>query len=108
MSKKLNATDSISSIDACVSYTKKYPSFGKKHVIASGTKGTIFNDLVTVNIAKTNIYCNVNIMWDERMSEKEYKENGLYGYYSTMYYRMCYSKGLLVIKSDDIKIEIHE
>ena len=108
MGKKLSDKENISNIDACVEYSKTYSAFGKKHVIAYREDDVIFLDLITVNISKANIYYNVNIMWDEKISEMKYKEIGLHGYYSTMYCCMEYKEGLLIIKSDNIRIEIHE
>lgn len=67
----------------------------------------IFANTVTVGITVTNIYANVNILWDEVISENEYHDLGLYGYYSSKFYDIDYKYGALKISGNEgIEISI--
>ena len=108
MGNKLSDRENINNISACIDYINENSDNGKKHVIAKRNGKAIFNDEVTVNFKKTNLYYNVNIFWDDKISEESYHELGLNGYYSSMFYKMHYENKLLHISAGLIEIDIHE
>lgn len=76
-------------------------------VVAKNKDAVVFSDIVTVSMDKNNIYCNVNIMWEEKISDNERKERSLFGYYSSMYYEISFNNDMLRIRNHDgIDIEI--
>lgn len=65
----------------------------------------IINEQIPVAVAEYNIYMRVDIMWEDA-GYSNYRDLGLYGYYSTSYVPMSYCDGELRIKPTDINIEI--
>ena len=49
-------------------------------------------------------YLKVDIIWED--ANFDYKEKGLFGYYSSTYHKKRYDSGVLSIYSDDITITI--
>ena len=65
----------------------------------------IINEQIPVSVSDRSIYMRVDIMWEDA-GYSNYRELGLYGYYSTSYVPMSYRDGELRIKPTDINIEI--
>lgn len=65
----------------------------------------IINEQIPVAVAEYNIYMRVDIMWEDA-GYSNYRDLGLYGYYSTSYVPMSYCDGELRIKPTDGDIEI--
>lgn len=104
MSKKLSFEESQKSLIAISDYRIDNPGNGKKRVIVVKSGKTIFNDVISVIAGDYNIYFRVDIIWED--AEFDYKENGLYGYYSSTYNVVTYDNGILNIYSDNIVISI--
>lgn len=65
----------------------------------------IINKQIPVAVSNHNIYMRVDIMWEDA-GYSNYRDLGLYGYYSTSYVQMSYHNGELRIKPTDNNIEI--
>lgn len=104
MSKKLSVEKSLKSLRAINNYRIDNPGNEKKRVVVVKSGKTIFNDVVSVIAGDYNIYFKVDIIWED--AKFNYKENGLYGYYSSTYNVATYDNSVLNIYSDDIVISI--
>ncbi len=104
MSKKLSVDESLKSLSAIKDYRIDNPGNGKKRVVVVKSGKTIFNDVISVIAGDYNIYFKVDIIWED--ADFDYKENGLYGYYSSTYNVVTYDNSVLNIYSDDIIISI--
>ena len=104
MSKKLSTEESLKSLRAINDYRINNPGTVKKRVVVVKNGNTIFNDVISVIAGDYNIYFKVDIIWEE--AEFDYKENGLYGNYSSTYNVVTYDNSVLAIYSDDIVINI--
>ena len=104
MSKKLSNEESLKSLRAINDYRINNPGTVKKRVVVVKNGNTIFNDVISVIAGDYNIYFKVDIIWED--AEFDYKENGLYGYYSSTYNVVTYDNSILTIYSDDIVINI--
>lgn len=104
MSKRLPDEDSFKSLNAIKNYRIDNPGKEKKRVVVVKNGKTLFNDVVSVIAGDYNIYFQVDIIWED--AEFNYKENGLYGYYSSTYNVVTYDNNVLNIYSDDIIISI--
>lgn len=104
MSKKLSTEESLKSLSAINDYRIDNPGNEKKRVVVTKKGRTIFNDVVSVIAGDYNIYFKVDIIWED--VEFDYRENGLYGYYSSTYNIITYDNGVLNIYSDNIVISI--
>ena len=65
----------------------------------------IINKQIPVAVSNHNIYMRVDIMWEDA-GYPDYRDLGLYGYYSTSYVQMSYHNDELRIKPTDNNIEI--
>lgn len=104
MSKKLSVEESLKSIRAICDYKIDNPGNKKKRVVVVKSGNTIFNDEVSVIAGDYNVYFKVDIIWED--AGFDYKERGLFGYYSSTYNVVTYASGVLKIYSDDIVISI--
>ena len=107
MSKKVSADEGIKNIGELIAFRKDNSNTSKKRVVVEMNGRTIFNDNVTVVIGDYNIYYRVDIIWDDVITQDEYHNLGLYGYYSSDYCEMDYSAGVLTIDTrEGIVIQI--
>lgn len=104
MSKKLSVEESRKSLIAISDYRIDNPGTNKKRVVVIKNGQTIFNDVISVIAGDYNIYFKVDIIWED--ADFDYKENGLYGYYSSTYNVVTYGNNVLNIYSEDILISI--
>lgn len=104
MSEKLSVEESLKSLDAINNYRIDNPGNQKKRVVVVKRGKTIFNDVVSVIAGDYNIYFKVDIIWED--AGFNYRENGLYGNYSSTYNVVTYDNNVLNIYSDDITISI--
>lgn len=104
MGKKMSSDDCMDSMSAVQEYLREFSQAARKKVIAQRGGDTIFNGEISVSIGYYHNYYNVNIEWEDK--EPQYHEKGLFGYYSTDYCKMKYSKKVLTILSNDIVITI--
>lgn len=104
MSKQLSDEESLKSLRAINEYRIDNPGNIKKRVVVVKNGKTIFNDVISVIAGDYNIYFKVDIIWED--ADFDYRENGLYGYYSSTYNVVTYEKGVLNIYSDGIVISI--
>ncbi|MEY8367303.1 hypothetical protein AALA24_00915 [Anaerovoracaceae bacterium 42-11] len=104
MSKKLSADESLKSLRAISDYRIDNLGSRKKQVVVVKNGKTIFKDVISVIAGDYNIYFKVDIIWED--VEFDYRENGLYGYYSSTYNIITYDNGVLNIYSDNIVISI--
>lgn len=104
MSKKLSFEESQKSLRAINDYRIDNPGNRKKRVVVVKNGKTIFNDVISVIAGDYNIYFKVDIIWED--AEFDYKENGLYGNYSSTYNVVTYDNSVLNIYSENIVISI--
>ena len=104
MSQELCNRDKIKSASAVNEYCIQNAWYENKNVIVQREGITIFDDEVEVSVSNMNSYFLVNIMWEENGCD--YKEKGLYGYYSTYYNKMKYHNDISYIYSDKNVIRI--
>ena len=104
MSEKLSFQESAKSANAISMYRKDNSENTNKRVIVKKNGQDIFNDEITVIAGDYNSDLKVNIMWED--ANFDYKEKGLFGYYSSAYYKVSHANGVLSIYSDDITITI--
>ncbi|MCD7790146.1 MAG: hypothetical protein LUH55_06310 [Bacteroides thetaiotaomicron] len=81
----------------------------KKRVIVDKDDNEIINDIfqVTVSIEGAGDFQNVMIYWEDN-GYNNYHDYGLYGAYSTAYYRMKYGDGKLIIYGDGYTVTVLE
>lgn len=110
MGSKLSNSEKMKSLGAVHDFQQSNGWHAKFNatVLAEKTGTIFFNSKVDVVVSDYRNYYNVNISWEDNLSEDEdYHELGLFGYYSTDYCRMRYSSGALIIHSDNnVKITI--
>jgi len=104
MGKKLSFEESLDSLNAIKEFKSDNPGTVKKRVIALKNGKNIFNDEISVIAGDYNIYYKIDIIWED--VEFDYRDNGLYGYYSSTYSVVTYDNSVLNIYDDDIEISI--
>lgn len=104
MGQKLSREESLSSLSAIQQYMLDCPGNNTKRVIVRNGTEVIFNENISVAAGDYNIYFKVHIIWED--AEFNFRDNGLYGSYSSTYYVIKYDGNILTIYSDDIVIEI--
>lgn len=77
----------------------------QKNVVVVKNGELIVNGEIPVQVLDYNRYMNVNIIWEDA-GYPNYRDLGLYGYYSTSYVQMSYHDDELRIKPTDNNIEI--
>lgn len=107
MSDRLPIGEERESMRAVLDYLKNNGTLTlPKHVSVIKNGKLIVNDKIDVLALKFNSYMSVDIFW-ENSGYEDYKDLGLYGLYSSSYYRMTYVDRILKIKSDsDDNVEI--
>jgi hypothetical protein len=107
MSDRLPIAEERESMRAVLDYLKDnvIVTLPKKVSVRKDGK-LIVDNRIEVSAFDRNIYMQVAISWDDAgYTYTSYRNLGLYGTYSTFFYRMTYIDGILTIKSDD-NIEI--
>ena len=104
MSEKLSFDESLESMDAINQYRMDNPGTNIKRVIVKKGMKIIFNDEIKVIAGDYNTYFKLDILWED--VGFDFRNNGLYGSYSSTYYIIEYDCMVLTIYSDDIEIEI--
>ena len=104
MSKQLSDEESLKSLRAINEYRIDNPGNIKKRVVVVKNGKTIFNDVISVIAGDYNIYFKVDIIWED--ADFDYRENGLFGYYSSTYNVVRFDMGVLILFSDGIVISI--
>lgn len=104
MGKKLSFEESLDSLNAINEFKIHNPGTVKKRVIVRKNGKNIFNDEISVIAGNYNIYYKIDIIWED--VEFDYRENGLYGYYSSTYSVVTYDNSVLNIYDGDIEISI--
>lgn len=77
-------------------------------VISKANKDSIINDYISVSCLKNPEYLNINIQWEDS-GYNNYKDLGLYGYYSSKFCKMKYNaeNKFIDIYSGDLQIIIN-
>lgn len=101
MGNKVSGEMSLNNISALVEFSRDNTNKSVKTVIAKRGNEIIFNDIVTVIVGDYNIYYRLDIIWDDVISEDEYHDLGLYGYYSSDYCEISYSQKVLTVNTTD-------
>ena len=104
MSEKLSFQESAKSANAISMYRRDNTENTNKRVIVEKNGQAIFNEEITVIAGDYNSYLKVDIIWED--ANFDYKEKGLFGYYSSTYHKVRYDSGVLSIYSNDITITI--
>ena len=104
MGKKLSFEERLDSLNAIKEFKIDNPGTVKKRVIVRKNGKIIFNDEISVIAGNYNIYYKIDIIWED--VEFDYRENGLYGYYSSTYSVVTYDNSVLNIYDGDIEISI--
>lgn len=106
MSNKLPASEESASQRALLDYRIDNGTLVEaRSVVVIKNGKLIINEQIPVSVSIQNIYMRVDIMWEDA-GYPNYRDLGLYGYYSTSYVRMSYLEGELRIKPTDSNIEI--
>lgn len=101
MGNKLSFGEGLESMSAVLAYLEDNGTLTlPKNVSVIKNGKLIVNDEIDVLALKFNSYMSVDIFW-ENSGYEDYKDLGLYGLYSSSYYRMTYVDRILKIKSDD-------
>lgn len=110
MANKLTNEEKLNSLSAAHHFLQNNGGNIKINamVLAEKNGDIIFKSKVNIMVGDYQIYYQVSISWEEGLEENEdYHQLGLFGYYSTNYCEMKYSRGTLVIQSDkNVKITI--
>lgn len=101
MGKKVSSEMSLNNISTLVEFSRDNTNKSVKTVIAKRGNEILFNDKVSVIVGDYNIYYRLDIIWDDVVSEDEYHNLGLYGYYSSDYCEISYSQEVLTIDTTD-------
>lgn len=104
MSKELTNDEKLKSISAINFYRQNNPGTLKKRVVVRNCDKIIFNDEVSVIAGDYNIYFKVDIIWED--ANFDFRNNGLYGYYSSTYNKVIYDGNVMTIYSNTIIIDI--
>ena len=106
MSNKLLTSEQSDSYRAALDYRIDNGTLVEpRSVVVIKNGELIINEQIPVAVAEHNIYMRVDIMWEDA-GYSNYRDLGLYGYYSTSYVPMSYRDGELRIKPTDSNIEI--
>lgn len=106
MSNRLPISEERSSHRAVLDYRIDNGTLvSQKNVVVVKDGKLIVNGKIPVQVSNYDLYMNVNIMWEDA-GYPNYRDLGLYGYYSTSYVRISYHDGELRIKPTDSNIEI--
>lgn len=105
MSKKLSKEESLKSFTGANHFRIENLGNVKKKVSVFKDEKLIFENFVTVIAGNFNIYIRLDINWED--ANYNFKEAGLFGYYSTNYNMIEYKDGVLYIYDGDIKIHIN-
>lgn len=106
MSNKLLTSEQSDSYRAVLDYRYDNGTLVlPKNVVVVKNGELIVNEKIPVGASDHNIYMRVDIMWEDA-GYSNYRDLGLYGYYSTSYERISYHDGELRIKPTDNNIEI--
>lgn len=105
MGNKLPISEERASLSALIDYRIDNGTLVEpRSVVVIKNGELIINEQIPVAVAGDN-YMRVDIMWEDA-GYSNYRDLGLYGYYSTSYVPMSYCDGELRIKPTDINIEI--
>lgn len=106
MSNRLPIGEQLASHSAVLDYRNDNGTLVlQKNVVVVKNGELIVNGEIPVQVLDYNRYTNVYIMWEEA-GYPNYRNLGLYGYYSTSYVQMSYHNDELRIKPTDNNIEI--
>jgi hypothetical protein len=106
MSNRLPISEEHASHSAALDYRNNNGTLVlQKNVEVVKNGKLIVNGKIPVQVLDYIRYTNVYIMWEEA-GYPDYRNLGLYGYYSTSYVQMSYHNGELRIKPTDNNIEI--
>ncbi len=106
MSNRLPIGEQLASHSAVLDYRNDNGTLVlQKNVVVVKNGELIINEQIPVSVSDHNIYMRVDIMWEDA-GYSNYRELGLYGYYSTSYVQMSYHDYELRIKPTDNNIEI--
>lgn len=93
----------IDNLIAINEYKRNNEKSTRKKVVVEKGGNIIFNDVVTVITGDDSNFNRIDILWDDVISEDEYHNLGLYGYYSPDYCMMsyCAAANLFKIKTTE-------
>ena len=106
MSNRIPISEQLASHNAALDYRNDNGTLVlPKNVEVVKNGELIINEQIPVAVSNHNIYMRVDIMWEDA-GYSNYRDLGLYGYYSTSYVQMSYHNDELRIKPTDNNIEI--
>ncbi|HFU4494118.1 TPA: hypothetical protein ACGPA7_002115 [Streptococcus suis] len=106
MSNRIPISEQLASHNAALDYRNDNGTLVlPKNVEVVKNGELIVNGEIPVQVLDYIRYTNVNIMWEDA-GYPDYRDLGLYGYYSTSYVQMSYHNDELIIKPTDNNIEI--
>lgn len=106
MSNRISISEQLASHNAALDYRNDNGTLVlPKNVEVVKNGKFIVNGEIPVAVSDHNIYMRVDIMWEDA-GYSNYRDLGLYGYYSTSYVKMSYHNDELIIKPTDNNIEI--
>ena len=106
MSNRISISEQLASHNAALDYRNDNGTLVlPKNVEVVKNGKLIVNGEIPVQVLDYTRYTNVNIMWEDA-GYPDYRDLGLYGYYSTSYVQMSYHNDELRIKPTDNNIEI--
>ena len=106
MSNRIPISEQLASYKAALDYRNDNGTLVlPKNVEVVKNGELIVNGEIPVQVLDNIRYMNVNIMWEDA-EYPDYRDLGLYGYYSTSYVQMSYHNDELRIKPTDNNIEI--
>ena len=106
MSNRIPISEQLASYKAALDYRNDNGTLVlPKNVEVVKNGELIVNGEIPVQVLDNIRYMNVNIMWEDA-GYPDYRDLGLYGYYSTSYVQMSYHNDELKIKLTDNNIEI--
>lgn len=106
MSNRISISEQLASHNAALDYRNDNGTLVlPKNVEVVKNGKLIVNGEIPVQVLDYTRYTNVNIMWEDA-GYPDYRDLGLYGYYSTSYVQMSYHNDELIIKPTDNNIKI--